>query len=88
MDKVDKLYGAIKDAEEALGDAIKHYRYILGCCSSCGDLFEVGSLAIVMVGNDGMLCFEHENCPEDSIDVRDSYRNATQSGPLEMFIRI
>jgi hypothetical protein len=85
MDKVDKLYDALKVAEEALGDAVNYYRSMLGCCASCGDLFEVGSLAIVMVDDEGRTCFEHENCSEDSIDVRDSYRNSRQSGSLEFF---
>jgi len=69
-------------AEAALGDAVGRYRRALGCCAACGDLFEIGMLAVVLTDEQGRIQFEHDCCPEDAVDVRDSYRNPQQNGPL------
>lgn len=67
-----------------MGDVVMRYRLALGCCCSCGDHFEIGVLAVVVVDEEGLIGFEHEECPEDAEDYRSSYRNPQQldvSGP-------
>lgn len=76
------LHDALEAAEQALGSVVEQYRLALGCCASCGDFFETGSAAIAMVDTKGRTCFEHIACPEEAINVRDSYRNPQQNGSL------
>ena len=77
------MHDALEAAERALGCVVEQYRLALGCCASCGDLFEPGGLAVAMVDVKGRTCFEHEICPEEAVNVRDSYRNPQQNGSLK-----
>jgi len=71
----------LEAAEKALGSAVERYRLALGCCATCGDLFELGDLAVCGVDSKGRIQFEHELCPDDPSNVRDSYRNPQQIAP-------
>jgi|3_EtaG_2_1085321.scaffolds.fasta_scaffold15094_4 hypothetical protein len=85
MGRAQQLYDALEAAERVLGDAVNQYRLALGCCATCGDFFEIGTLAIVMVDDKGRTCFEHEECPEEPVNFREDYRNPNQNGPLKPF---
>lgn len=79
MGKADDLYKALAAAEAALGHAVERYRLALGCCNACGDFFELGSIAIVVIDEQSRTCFEHETCPAEPVDYGSSYRNELQS---------
>jgi len=76
------MHDALEAAEQTLGRVVEQYRLALGCCVSCGDLFEIGALAIAMTDEKDRICFEHEKCPEEPVNYRDSYQNPQQNGPL------
>ena len=78
MNRADDLRAAVEKAERSFAAAFEQYRLVLGCCASCGDLFELGMLAVVSVDPKGRVQFEHETCPEDSEDYRSVYRNPQQ----------
>ena len=84
MDRVGELRAALNAAEAALGHAVERYRLALGCCSVCGDHFEIGDIAIAVADAKSRITFEHESCPEETEDYGSSYRNDQQidlSGP-------
>ena len=77
------LHDALAAAERVLGCVVEQYRLALGCCATCGDFFEPGSAAIAMVDTKGRTSFEHDVCPAEAVNVRDSYRNPQQNGSLK-----
>jgi hypothetical protein len=81
--KAKKLRNALAAAEAALGNAVERYRSALGCCSACGEPFDLGELAVAMVDDDGWICFEHESCPYDDFDFLLEYRNDEQCEPFD-----
>ena len=81
MDKAQELKDGLAAAEAALGAVVHRYRLALGCCYSCGDHFELGDVATVVVDEDGHVGFEHEECFDDADDYRSDYRNPRQLDP-------
>lgn len=80
MDRADELHEALAAAEDALGHAVERYRIALGCCTTCGDFFEPGAIAIAMIDEKGRIGFDHDKCPEEPTDYGSSYRNEQQPG--------
>lgn len=80
MGKAEDLDNALEAAERALGHAVERYRVALGCCTTCGDFFEPGDIAIAMVDDHSRIGFEHDKCPQDPTDYGSTYRNDQQTG--------
>lgn len=78
MGRAQELRSALKASEEALGNVVMRYRLALGCCCTCGDHFVLGEFAVAVVDEEGLIGFEHDQCPEDAEDYRSEYRNPRQ----------